>query len=96
MESAKKAQVEIDMRQEQAVVGQASASLHSKVSLLAGGNLAYVAADAVVNASNCWLTTGKGVPIAPSVLISLTRYSQVSMVLSMLLPVTDCWTSVFS
>ena len=34
--------------------------LHGKVSLLPGGNLAHVAADAVVNASNHWLTTGKG------------------------------------
>lgn len=34
--------------------------LHHKVSLLAGGNLAHVAADAVVNASNHWLGTGKG------------------------------------
>jgi len=34
--------------------------LHGKVSLLPGGNLAHVAADAVVNASNQWLTTGKG------------------------------------
>ena len=34
--------------------------LHHKVSLLAGGNLANVAADAVVNASNHWLTSGKG------------------------------------
>ncbi len=36
-------------------------ALHGKVSLLAGGNLAYVRADAVVNASNHWLTAGKGV-----------------------------------
>ena len=34
--------------------------LHQKVSLLAGGNLAQVSADAVVNASNVWLTSGKG------------------------------------
>lgn len=42
----------------------ASADCHTpldkKVSLLPGGNLAYVTADAVVNASNQWLTTGKG------------------------------------
>ena len=35
-------------------------SLHHKVSLLVGGNLAHVATDAVVNASNHWLGTGKG------------------------------------
>ena len=35
-------------------------SLHSQVSLLVGGNLAHVACDAVVNASNHWLTSGKG------------------------------------
>ena len=52
--------MEIDLRQEQPLVGQAAAELHTKVSLLAGGNLAYVAADAVVNAANRWLTTGKG------------------------------------
>ena len=34
--------------------------LDKKVSLLPGGNLAYVTADVVVNASNQWLTTGKG------------------------------------
>lgn len=34
--------------------------LHHKVSLLAGGNVANVTADAVVNASNHWLTPGKG------------------------------------
>lgn len=34
--------------------------LHHKVSLLTGGNLANVTADAVVNASNHWLTSGKG------------------------------------
>ena len=34
--------------------------LHGKVSLLVGGNLAHVEVDAVVNASNHWLTTGKG------------------------------------
>lgn len=39
----------------------ATPSLHEKVSLLAGGNLAHVEVDAVVNASNNWLTTGKGI-----------------------------------
>ena len=34
--------------------------LHEKVSLVAGGNLAHMEVDAVVNASNNWLTTGKG------------------------------------
>ncbi len=37
-----------------------STMLHDKVSLLAGGNLAHVETDAVVNASNHWLTSGKG------------------------------------
>ena len=35
--------------------------LQDKVSLLAGGNLAHIEVDAVVNASNCWLTSGKGI-----------------------------------
>ena len=35
-------------------------SLQDKVSLLVGGNLAHIEVDAVVNASNCWLTSGKG------------------------------------
>eukprot|EP00731_Ephydatia_muelleri_P023545 Em0015g1128a len=35
--------------------------LHGKVSLITGGNLVHVAADAIVNASNQWLSTGKGV-----------------------------------
>lgn len=35
--------------------------LSEKVALLPGGNLAHVAVDAVVNASNQWLNTGKGV-----------------------------------
>ena len=34
--------------------------LHEKVSLLAGGNLVHLVVDAVVNASNQWLTSGKG------------------------------------
>ena len=34
--------------------------LHGKVSLITGGNLVHVAADAIVNASNQWLSTGKG------------------------------------
>ena len=34
--------------------------LQEKVSLLPGGNLAQLAVDAVVNASNHWLTSGKG------------------------------------
>ena len=34
--------------------------LHSKVSLLAGGNICRVTADAVVNAANTSLSTGKG------------------------------------
>ena len=34
--------------------------LHDKVSLLTGGNLVHVAADTIVNASNQWLSTGKG------------------------------------
>ena len=42
----------------------ASADCHTpldkKVSLLPGGNLAHVTVDVVVNASNQWLTTGKG------------------------------------
>jgi O-acetyl-ADP-ribose deacetylase (regulator of RNase III) len=38
-----------------------SPSFDDKVSLIAGGNLAHVATDAIINASNCWLTTGKGV-----------------------------------
>ena len=42
------------------VKGRPPVSLDGKVSLLAGGNLAHVTADAVVNASNHWLTTGKG------------------------------------
>ena len=37
-----------------------STVLHHKVSLLAGGNLAHVETDAVVNASNHWLSAGKG------------------------------------
>ena len=37
-----------------------SASLHGQVSLLVGGNLAHMICDAVVNASNHWLTSGKG------------------------------------
>ena len=40
--------------------GENATPLHGKVSLLVGGNLAHVMADAVVNASNHWLTTGKG------------------------------------
>ena len=51
-------QLEAELKQEQGATG--SLALHGKVSLLAGGNLAHVATDAVVNASNCWLTTGKG------------------------------------
>ena len=39
----------------------ATPALHEKVSLLAGGNLAHIEVDAVVNASNNWLTTGKGI-----------------------------------
>ena len=35
--------------------------LHAKVSLLTGGNLVHVDADAIVNASNPLLSTGKGV-----------------------------------
>ena len=42
----------------------ASADCHTpldkNVSLLPGGNLAHVTVDVVVNASNQWLTTGKG------------------------------------
>lgn len=34
--------------------------LHHKVSLVPGGNLAHLALDVVVNASNHWLTSGKG------------------------------------
>lgn len=37
--------------------------LHHKVCLLAGANLAHLAVDAVVNASNHWLTPGKGMPL---------------------------------
>lgn len=48
-------------RVEVGVAGDCHAPLHGTVSLLAGGNLAHVGADAVVNASNHWLTSGKGV-----------------------------------
>lgn len=41
----------------------AQTPLHGKVSLLTGGNLVHVVADAIVNASNQWLSTGKGVRI---------------------------------
>ena len=37
--------------------------LHEKVALLPGGNLAQLAVDAVVNASNHWLTPGKGIDL---------------------------------
>ena len=51
------------MRQRRGEVGVSDAChtpLHGKVSLLAGGNLAHVGVDAVVSASNHWLTSGKG------------------------------------
>lgn len=49
------------MKRRKGEVGEGDvAPLHGKVSLLAGGNLAHITADAVVNASNHWLTTGKG------------------------------------
>ena len=48
-------------RVEVGVGGDCHAPLHGKVSLLAGGNLVHVGVDAVVNASNHWLTSGKGV-----------------------------------
>ena len=40
---------------------QQTTPFHNKVSLFASGVLEGVAVDAVVNASNCWLTPGKGI-----------------------------------
>ena len=47
-------------RRREELRGVACPPLHGKLSLLPGGNLAHVACDAVVNASNHMLTPGKG------------------------------------
>lgn len=48
--------------------------LHHKVSLVAGGNLVQLAVDATVNASNHWLTPGKG-NYTTSILASSSPYT---------------------
>lgn len=90
-------ELEMKHKQEESFVPEGvptSPPLHGKVSLLPGGHLAHVAADAVVNSANNFLSTGKGNRILFFILIDALPHPQVSMEHYMGQLVGACWMSV--